>query len=88
MKVNEIKFSKRNIHIVWETAGQKYDSMLYCHSDYSWHWDSATRAMTPKMVADLQNSVMAAIIAKTSGKQKRRGRGDQERIRTWFADRQ
>ena len=53
MNIKQICFRKKCIEIRWEYHGTEYTSMLYRHSDYSWHPDADTRRMPPVMLEEL-----------------------------------
>ena len=81
MNIRQITFNKTNIEIHWEHRGTAYISMLYRHSDYSWHPDADTRQLSPRMLEELQRHVWHSLCAKPKEKPKRKKPAD-----TWFAD--
>lgn len=89
MKVTKIMFGRTHISITWELDGILHESMLYRHSgDYSWHLDPETRAMTPKVINDLQTAVMVQLIGKASARKKAETKPrHREKVSVWFADR-
>ena len=81
MTIKQISFAKNYIEIHWEHHGAPYITMLYRHSDYSWHPDADTRKLSPRMLEELQRHVWLCLTAKPKEKPKRRKPAD-----TWFAD--
>ena len=81
MNIKQIRFNRTCIEILWEQSGAEHISMMYRHSDYSWHPDADTRRMTPRMQEELQRKVWLALTAKPQKKPVRKKPAD-----TWFAD--
>ncbi|MBQ1446921.1 MAG: hypothetical protein IIZ14_06675 [Solobacterium sp.] len=81
MNIKQICFRKKCIEIHWEYHGTEYTSMLYRHSDYSWHPDADTRRMPPVMLEELQHQVWLRLSAGPKKKTERKKPAD-----TWFAD--
>ncbi len=81
MNIKQIRFRKKSIEIRWEYHGTEYTSMLYRHSDYSWHPDADTRRMPPVMQEELQHQVWLCLSAGQKKKPERK-----KTANTWFAD--
>ncbi len=62
--VTEIRLNKTSITIQWFYRGKNYVSMLFRHSDYSWHWDADTRRSSRYILEQLQIAVFLAISKK------------------------
>ena len=89
MRITKIEFSKTSILVEWLHEGYSHESMLYRHSsDYSWHWDPETRAMTPKMKNDLQVAMMSELAAKVNQRaMTEKHLRENKSMSVWFADR-
>lgn len=74
MKVLSFTIRKRSIEIVWRADGQKHVTMLYRHSDYSWHPDADSAKLLPKTREELQGAVIALLSRTVSRAEKPRKR--------------
>lgn len=81
MKITQIKLNRTNIEIRWNNGGAERITLLYRHSDYSWHLDADTERLTPYLKEELQRHVWAALAARTKQSGRKRPAD------TWFADR-
>lgn len=77
IKITDIRFSPKAITILWRLNGIGYATMLYRHSDYSWHPDPGTRACTPAVQEKLQKAVFAYLAERRPYKKTRT---------VWFAE--
>ncbi len=62
--VKEIHLNKTAVTIQWFYREKNYVSMLFRHSDYSWHWDADTRRSSRYVLEQLQIAVFQAIAGK------------------------
>ena len=81
MKIRSIRLNRNNIEIRWDNGGAERTTMLYRHSDYSWHPDADTQQLSPYLKEELQKHVWSALAARSKHHPKKRSAD------TWFADR-
>ena len=80
MKVKKFEIRKKCIVIIWEKDGIEHTTLLYRHSDYTWHPDPDTANLLPVTKEELLVCVMNHL-NKLSEKPKSR----HKRRTVWFA---
>ena len=84
MKILSFTMRTRNIEIIWLSGGEKHTTMLYRHSDYTWHPDADTLRLLPKTKEELQRAVIAFLSVRCSPEKKAKKRPAPRNV--WFAE--
>ncbi len=83
MRILSFTMRTRNIEIIWLSGGQKHTTMLYRHSDFTWHPDADTAHLEGKTREELQRAVIAFLSTRLSAKPQKKRRLPRN---VWFAE--
>lgn len=83
-EITKISRGTRAQHIFWTDTGNEFESIIYKHSDGSWHLDPGTVSLGREHLAELYD----ACVRYRTGRHKRAKRKNQKKtqVLTWFSE--
>lgn len=78
-KIKVVRFvrGKRHISVNWLCAGEVHETLIYRHTDGSWHMDPDSAALGEEFVSELRRACDSY---------RRRKNSPYNNIKVWFAD--